>query len=82
MHIKIYQWTNKYDRCRCQNLYIDGKDVRYVGRSEPEDAIIGRDLVSCVEIKDFMERAFNAAKNGEEFTVEVVKGDPDEDESI
>ncbi len=33
----------------------------------PEDAIIGRDLVSCYDIIKAMEIAYNAGKNGEEW---------------
>jgi hypothetical protein len=33
----------------------------------PEDAIIGRSLVSYDEIIEYMKKAFEADKNGEEF---------------
>lgn len=39
----------------------------------PEDAIIGRDLISCSEIADAMEFAYNAGKAGEPFSIEIVK---------
>lgn len=42
----------------------------------PEDAIIGRSLISCSRILDLMLLAYNAGKNGEELT--ITKG-PDEE---
>lgn len=36
----------------------------------PEDAIIGRSLVSCATIIDYMRKAYEAGKNGEDFKVE------------
>ena len=38
----------------------------------PEDAIIGRGLISCSRIIDLMKLAYQAGKNGEEF---IVKSD-------
>lgn len=35
----------------------------------PEDAIIGRSLISCNRILDLMLLAYNAGKNGEDLTV-------------
>ncbi len=37
----------------------------------PEDAIIGRGLISCDRIIDLMQLAYNAGKNGEEFVLKV-----------
>lgn len=36
----------------------------------PEDAIIGRSLVSCRDVIEFMRLAYAAGKRGEEFVVE------------
>lgn len=33
----------------------------------PEDAIIGRNLISCSEIADLMKKAYDAGKAGEEW---------------
>lgn len=38
----------------------------------PEDAIIGRGLISCSRIIDLMKLAYQAGKNGEEF---IMKSD-------
>lgn len=42
----------------------------------PEDAIIGRSLISCSRIIDLMLLAYNAGKNGEELT---ITKEPDEE---
>lgn len=56
-------------------LIIDGKRKVRVGSlcECPEDATIGRDLVSCCDISGYMEVAVNAAKRGEEVTFEYVE---------
>lgn len=38
----------------------------------PEDAIIGRDLISCDEIAEAMKVAYEAGKAGEDFIIEKV----------
>lgn len=60
-----------------QSMTIDGKQRLSVGPlcECPEDAIIGRDLVSCEDIANFMRLAYDAAKNGERLTIEVVEGE-------
>lgn len=59
-----------------ENLIIDGKVRQYVGSlSEcPEDAIIGRALVSCSDIAAFMREAYEAGKRGEAFTLDYKDG--------
>lgn len=39
----------------------------------PEDAIIGRGLISCGRIIDLMKLAYQAGKNGEEFVVKTIE---------
>ena len=54
-----------------QEMSIDGKERLYV-RSLcecPEDAIIGRSLVDCHQVAQFMKEAYEAGKRGEEFTI-------------
>jgi len=41
----------------------------------PEDAIIGRDLISCGEIANLMKIAYEAGKNGEELEIEELEDD-------
>ena len=38
----------------------------------PEDAIIGRGLISCSRIIDLMKLAYQAGKNGQEFVVKTI----------
>ncbi len=58
-----------------QEMIIDGKSTLSVGPlcECPEDAIIGRDLVSCCRVADLMKRAFDAGVAGETFDVGIVK---------
>ena len=39
----------------------------------PEDAIIGRGLISCSRIIELMQLAYNAGKNGEDFFVKNIE---------
>lgn len=58
----------------------DGKKKNvYVGPlcECPEDAIIGRDLIACTDIADFIEMGYNAAKNGEQLLIDIQE--PEED---
>lgn len=79
MKIKITVGNN-YDGCEWQEMSIDDKHVAsvYPLYECPEDAIIGRDLISCKEIVSYMKQAYEAGKRGEEFEVEEVK-DADEE---
>lgn len=73
MNIRIESTTNR-DSYETQRMEIDGKHeltVRPLCES-PEDAIIGRDLVSCWEIANLMKRAYLASKEGQEFNCELV----------
>ena len=53
-----------------QVMEIDGKERLFVGPCEPEDAIIGRDLVSCKAVAGYMEEAYKAGRAGETFVIE------------
>lgn len=57
-----------------QNMMIDGKERLRVGPlcECPEDAIIGRDLVSCCDVAEYMRQAYEAGKRGEVFNLQVV----------
>jgi len=74
IEIKCHTDSNDFER---EALIIDGKKRRYVGPlcDCPEDAIIGRSLVSCSEITGYMKQAYEAGKNGDEFDVEIIKID-------
>ena len=76
MKIKIAQYEDS-DFCLIEDLEIDEKHRLCVHPLYecPEDAIIGRDLVSCSDVVDYMKEAYEAGKRGEDFIVEVVKED-------
>jgi hypothetical protein len=70
MKIEIAIGTNR-DELAYQEMFIDGNERLgvYPLNECPEDAIIGRGLVSCSQIAEFMREAYEAGKRGEEFTV-------------
>lgn len=78
MNIVLRSWKD-FDYLMHQEMEIDGKNSLSVHPlSEcPEDAIIGRDLVSCDDVINYMRRAYEAGKRGEEFNVKTVEGNPD-----
>jgi len=73
MNIVITDSSNDYRSM--EEMSIDGKHVLTVADlSEcPEDAIIGRDLVSCGDVVNYMELAHKAGKAGEPFEVEFLR---------
>lgn len=77
MEIKILHSENNegYER---QTMVVNGKERQYVGPlcDCPEDAIIGRDLVSCEDITGFMKEAYEAGQKGEEFTLTHADEEP------
>lgn len=76
MKIKVIEGANN-DQATWQRMLINGEEVLsvYPLYECPEDAIIGRDLVSCDEVVNFMRRAYEAGKNGEEFSVTEENGE-------
>lgn len=74
MKIKIIQRTDYNDYLQ-EEMEIDGKySVSVYPLCEcPEDAIIERDLVGCSDIADYMQKAYDAAKRGEELEIIVEK---------
>lgn len=68
----IFRSSTDSDYLVRERMDIDGKEALYVGPlcECPEDAIIGRDLVSCTDVIAYMRRAFEAGKNGEDLIVE------------
>ncbi len=51
---------------------VDGEEKVNFFDGEPEDANLSRDFNDAYKITDLMEMAFNAGKNGEDFTIEDV----------
>jgi hypothetical protein len=78
MKIIINSWKDS-DWLAHETMKIDGKRSLSVHPlSEcPEDAIIGRDLVSCSDVADLMSRAHAAGKAGELFECEYINGEED-----
>lgn len=74
----IYRETdNVYDDLAADEMVIYDNENNCLAREYvgplcecPEDAIIGRDLISCYIIIKYMKMAYEAGKNGEEFIVE------------
>lgn len=75
MKIVVNSWEDG-DRNIREELTINGKKRQYVGPCEPEDAIIGRDLVSCSEIASFMWEAHKAGAAGEPWEFELIEKEP------
>lgn len=82
MKIVYSQTENVYDDLAADEMRVydnEGKhiDSEYVGPlcECPEDAIIGRDLISCDTIINYMRMAYEAGVNGEPFVVEEVEWD-------
>ena len=80
MKIVYSQTDNVYDGLAADEMKVyDNKgkyiDSEYVGPlcECPEDAIIGRDLISCSTIIDYMKQAYEAGVDGEPFIVEEVE---------
>ena len=72
--MKVIVYSSKdEDFVTHQRMEIDGKTAVRVGRPEPEDAIIGRDLISCEEIAKLMAKAHAAGRAGEPFDFAIVE---------
>ena len=71
MKIKI-TWAETYDHGERQEMYVDGKYAARAGGGEPEDMIIGRDIMSMDEVAGLMKEAFNAGMRGENWELERV----------
>lgn len=82
MKIVYSQTENVYDDLAADEMQVydnEGNCIEneYVGPlcECPEDAIIGRDLISCDTIIKYMRMAYEAGVNGEPFIVEEVEWD-------
>jgi hypothetical protein len=78
MTVRIVESEDR-DGLTREEMGIDGKEVLHVYPlcESPEDAIIGRGLVSCSEVAEFMKKAYDAGRRGEEFDIELEKGRED-----
>ena len=74
MRVEIKQSKNKYDDSLIEVMHIEGKEELYVQSLSdcPEDAIIGRDLISCTRVAELMNLAYEAGERGEGFIVDTL----------
>lgn len=74
MKIIIHRGYNP-ESCLTEEMEIDGvnKLSVYPLYESPEDATIERDLVGCSDVANYMNMAYLAGKNGEEFSIEIVE---------
>lgn len=77
MKIIITQSENS-DGATCEDMKINGTHSLSVNPlyDYPEDATIERDLVSCSDVARYMEKAYQAGKNGEDFSIETIGDAP------
>ncbi len=78
MKVLIKKHQDRYDDLMYHKMFINDKEVLHIGRCEPEDAIIGRDLVDADEVLKLMKIAFSAGVNTENFDVEIKDVDAEE----
>jgi hypothetical protein len=76
MHIKEYSWEND-DYRSFLKIYVNDKLAARFYDGEPEDNSLCRNFSDCYSITDLMKRAYDAGKNGEEFMLETVEGEPE-----
>lgn len=83
MKVEIYYEIDEYDDTESQDMYVAYEDDKKISLSvyplceRPEDAIIGRSLISCDKIFSLMKIAYEAGKNGEDLIVEKHKNNED-----
>ncbi len=75
MKIKLTYYES-YEYGEIQEMFIDDKFVARSGGGEPEDMIIGRDILSLTTVYALMKRAYDAGKNGEELEYKVEESKP------
>lgn len=72
MKVVLKESEDSYDFRITHDISVfsgEEKFGHYIGNSEPEDCIIGRDLVDGHDIIKYMEIAYEAGKNGEELEI-------------
>ncbi len=81
LKIKLEEYIDKYGDCYGQELWSEDENIHYLvsNLSEcPEDAIIGKDLVSAYEIADFIELGMELTKKGyDKIYIETIKKELD-----
>lgn len=78
MKVKVTDRVFDEDEMRMEfNVEVDGNEaVRFLD-GEPEDANLSRDFSGVYSIPSLMRRAYNAGKNGEDFTIEYTESEGD-----
>lgn len=79
VEVVVRSWTKSYDDAERDTLSVNGKVIfRVAPLCEcPEDAIIGRDLISSGEIASFLE-SFLVENQGKKVKFTYVEGDDEE----
>lgn len=76
--VEIHSKDKKYYGWDGFRIDVDGKSRISVGRPEPEDCSIDRDLSFVFKISRLMQEAYEAGKRGESFEVDKIEVDPDD----
>lgn len=78
---KVVLFSYQSNYYQIDELHINGESVESVGPlcECPEDAIIGRDLVSCRDIMKYMKQVYaDVITNNEEYKFIEIKQNPDD----
>jgi hypothetical protein len=77
--VKVRSWVSGYDDATRDTLEVDGKRIFTVAPlcECPEDAIIGRDLISSSDIANFLE-SFLIKNNGKKVKFVYEEGEEEE----
>ena len=77
MKVTIKTSVDEYTDEELHDIRVDLVDGSFTGRIighvEPEDAIIGRDLVDAYELLKYLKMGYEAGRNGEPLEVEEIK---------
>jgi len=69
MILTTYEHDEEYNEWESYKIEVNGKSRVDIGRIEPEDATLTRDLSFAYDIVPLMKEAYEAGKRGEDFTV-------------
>lgn len=77
--IKINAGVNKQDSWReWYRLSVNNRLViHFYDSDSPEDNNLGRNFSGIKSIPDLLQQAYNAGKNGEEFSIEEIEDEED-----
>jgi hypothetical protein len=79
MKVEVYNLTQeaqeRRDYCDYLEIKIDNKRVFSVHDGEREDNNLCRNFSDCYSIPDLLKRAYEAGRNGEEFSVSYFEVD-------